>query len=138
MSNQSTPKWATHILRHIPSGLLFYGNGDAKEHTAISFQPLDKDKAVAWFTGKLFPGHVSDWDVDTFIRGCHSQHDLHQMIIDQNPERRSEQRKPVTSFDWELTQALNHLQNAITVTSADRAHKLLAAKNIIKGVREAE
>lgn len=67
-----------------------------------------------------------------------SQPNLYQMITEQNPERRSEQRKPVTSFDWELTQALNHLQNAISVTDSASAHKLIADKNIIKGVRESD
>jgi len=66
------------------------------------------------------------------------QHDLHQMIIDQNPERRTEHRKPVTSFDWELQQALIHLQNAISVTDSRRAHLLQAAVQVTKGVRESE
>lgn len=97
--------------------------------------------------------------------------DIHQMIIDQNPERRSkprqplalrtepmveggfynsagveatplqiaeQRRKPVTSLDWELQQALIHLQNAISVTDSHRAHLLTSCKQIIKGVRESD
>jgi hypothetical protein len=63
---------------------------------------------------------------------------IYQMIIEQNPERRTEHRKPVTSFDWELQQALIHLQNAISVTDSRRGHLLQAAVSITKGVRESE
>lgn len=66
------------------------------------------------------------------------QHDLYHMIIEQNPEQRTEHRKPVTSFDWELQQALIHLQNAISVTDSRRAHLLQAAVSIVKGVRESD
>jgi len=41
-----------------------------------------------------------------------------------------------TGFDWELVQAINHLQAAISVTDNQRAHVLLAAKSIIQGVKE--
>lgn len=67
-----------------------------------------------------------------------NQPNLHQMITEQNPERRTEQRKPTTSLDWELQQALIHLQNAISVTDSRRGHLLQAAVQIAKGVRESE
>ena len=67
-----------------------------------------------------------------------SQPDIYRMITEQNPDRRTEHRKPVTSFDWELQQALIHLQNAISVTDSRRAHLLQAAVQITKGVRESE
>lgn len=41
-----------------------------------------------------------------------------------------------TGFDWELTQAINHLKNAISVTDNQRGHLLLSAMQVIKGVRE--
>lgn len=41
-----------------------------------------------------------------------------------------------TGFDWELVQAINHLQAAISVTDNQRAHLLLSAVQVIKGVRE--
>ncbi|MBV2128179.1 hypothetical protein [Arsukibacterium indicum] len=47
-------------------------------------------------------------------------------------------RQPVTSLDWELLQAINHLQNAISVTDSKRGHLLQAAMMIAKGVRESE
>jgi hypothetical protein len=47
-----------------------------------------------------------------------------------------EQRKPTTSLDWELTQALIHLQNAISVADSHRGHLLTSALQITKGVRE--
>jgi hypothetical protein len=47
-------------------------------------------------------------------------------------------RKPVTSFDWELAQAIIHLKNAISVTDSHRAHLLQTALNITKGVRESD
>lgn len=46
------------------------------------------------------------------------------------------QRTPATNFDWELTQAINHLKSAIAVTDSHRAHLLQSAMQIIKGVRE--
>lgn len=101
-----------------------------------------------------------------------SQPNLHQMITEQNPERRKEprkplelrakpmveggfynsagveatpeqiaeqrNRKPVTSLDWELLQAIQHLQNAISVTDHKRGHLLQAAMMITKGARESE
>ena len=49
----------------------------------------------------------------------------------------SEQKtKLETGVDWELQQALNHLQNAISMTDSRRAHLLLSAKQTIKGVRK--
>ena len=50
--------------------------------------------------------------------------------------KNSTENRPATGVDWELQQALNHLQNAIIATDSDSAHKLITAKNIIKGVRE--
>lgn len=53
-------------------------------------------------------------------------------------EKRHYQAKDeaATGFDWELLQAINHLQRAISVTDNQRAHLLVAAKNIIQGVKE--
>lgn len=53
-------------------------------------------------------------------------------------EKRQYQEKDelATGFDWELLQAINHLQKAISVTDNHRAHALLSASQIIKGVRE--
>lgn len=39
-------------------------------------------------------------------------------------------------FDWNLQQAILHLQRAISVTDSNRAHFLVSAKNIIQGVKE--
>ncbi len=44
--------------------------------------------------------------------------------------------EPATVFDWELQCAINHLKAAISVTDNRRAHLLLSATQIIKGVRE--
>lgn len=50
------------------------------------------------------------------------------------PEQIAEQKsKPVTSFDWELLQAMNHLTTAIGCTDDVRAVQLTAALNIVKG-----
>jgi hypothetical protein len=48
------------------------------------------------------------------------------------------QRTPATNFDWEVTQAIIHLKNAASVTDSNRAHLLLSAVQIAKGVRESE
>ena len=48
------------------------------------------------------------------------------------------QRTPATNFDWEITQAIIHLKNAASVTDSNRAHLLLSAVQIAKGVRESE
>lgn len=45
-------------------------------------------------------------------------------------------RTPATCFDWELSQAIIHLKNAISVTDSHRAHLLQSAISIAKGVRE--
>lgn len=46
------------------------------------------------------------------------------------------EQQPVTGFDWELQCAINHLKAAISVTDNRRAHLLLSATQIIKGVKE--
>ena len=40
------------------------------------------------------------------------------------------------SLEYELQQAIEHLKNAIAMTDSHRAHLLLSAKQIIKGVAE--
>ena len=127
------PHWATHILKHIPGEILFYSNtGDLTAFTKPRLQPLENQPAYS-LSGFEFPGPVQNWEVVKPVTP-----DLHEMIIDQNPERRTEQRKPTTSFDWELQQALIHLQNAISVTDSRRGHLLQAAVSIAKGVRESD
>ena len=55
----------------------------------------------------------------------------------ENANTQNEQEtKPATGVDWELQQALNHLQNAISMIDSRRAHLLISAKQTIKGVRE--
>lgn len=63
-----------------------------------------------------------------------AKHDIYSMIIEQNEDH----RKPTTSFDWELQQAIIHLKNAASVTDSHRAHLLQSAVSIAKGVRESE
>ncbi|WNO60427.1 hypothetical protein [Rheinheimera sp. MMS21-TC3] len=69
-----------------------------------------------------------------YVKHQSSQPDIYRMLTEQNPEQRTEHRKPVTSFDWELLQAMNHLTAAISCTDDVRAAQLTAALNIIKGV----
>jgi hypothetical protein len=47
-------------------------------------------------------------------------------------------RPVATCFDWEINQALIHLDNAVKLTSSKKAHFLVSAKNIIKGARDSE
>ena len=55
----------------------------------------------------------------------------------EHAKQQSEQdQQPANGFDWELQQALNHLQNAIGMTDPRRAHLLLSTQQVIKGVRE--
>lgn len=82
------------------------------------------------------------------------QHDIYSMAVEQGGSevRRNNdvldavsyqspqtgQRTPATCFDWELSQAIIHLKNAASVTDSNRAHLLLSAVQIAKGVRESE
>ncbi|MBV2127940.1 hypothetical protein [Arsukibacterium indicum] len=65
---------------------------------------------------------------------------LHQLITEQNPERRTEQRpakdESISALDWELVQALCHINNAMALTDNRRGHLLQTALNIVKGVKE--
>jgi hypothetical protein len=57
----------------------------------------------------------------------------------EHAKQKNEQKpQQATGFDWELQQALNHLQNAISMTDSHRAHLLLSALQVIKGVRESD
>ena len=51
-------------------------------------------------------------------------------------QQNEQENQPATGLDWELQQALIHLQNAISMTDSHRGHLLLSAKQTIKGVRE--
>lgn len=82
------------------------------------------------------------------------QHDIYRMAVEQGggEVRRNNDvldavsyqspqpgnRTPATNLDWEITQAIIHLKNAASVTDSNRAHLLLSAVQIAKGVRESE
>lgn len=82
------------------------------------------------------------------------QHDIYSMAVEQGGSevRRNNdvldavsyqspqpaKRTPATCFDWELSQAIIHLKNAISVTDSHRAHLLQSAIGIAKGVRESD
>ncbi|MCB5226221.1 hypothetical protein JAO78_005265 [Alishewanella sp. 16-MA] len=51
-------------------------------------------------------------------------------------QNQTNEQKPASCLDWELTQALIHLNNAKGLTDSRRAHLLLSAAQIVKGVRE--
>jgi hypothetical protein len=53
-------------------------------------------------------------------------------------QQNEQEKQPATGVDWELQQALIHLQNAISMTDSHRAHLLQSALSITKGVRDSD
>lgn len=76
--------------------------------------------------------------------------DLYRMAVEQNAEDDMEvittagayiepKAEQATCFDWELLQAIQHLDLAVNACdSPAKRHLLLSAKQVVKGARESD